>query len=509
MKMRVATSCVTLGALLFAAATARTQSTNAAATPDLSRVQGFIEQTIAAKRIPAVSVAVGRSGVIVWEKGFGWADRERRVPASEHTMYWLASVTKLMTATAVMVLRERNQIDLDRPVNDYLGPGKLTSPVWNPSEATVRRVATHTAGLATYDDGYACRSDQTDCQDEMIRRFGVLIWRPGERFDYSNLGYGVLGDAIRHASGMTYGEFLKRAVFAPLEMTHCSLGVGPGLEAVAAERYNSSDGKRVIWSPNGPESAEAASSVFCSAHDLVRFGMFHLKERLGGQKTVLSGSSIDQMQNSAVPAGDGYSYGFGWWHAERFGYEVMYVGGGNLYTSALLFTVPSERIAVAILINTGATVAQELADEVVSALVPPYGENRAMAARGKQHRSEPKSAMQATFAGIWTGVIHTETGKIPLTLTIPESGAVRAILGFQPATVLEGPEFREKELRARISGTLEVNQMNPKKNVNFELQTIFRGRVLNGGVTMEPLSGPEWGKVTYFVQLDQNRKSKP
>jgi CubicO group peptidase (beta-lactamase class C family) len=469
----------------------------------------FIEQRIATKGIPSVSVAVGRSGEIVWEKGFGWADRERRVPASEHTMYWLASVTKVMTATAVMVLRERKQIDLDQPVNDYLGPAKLTSPVWNPSEATVRRAATHTAGLATYDDGYVCGGTDADCQDEMIRRFGVVIWRPGERFDYSNLGYGVLGDAIRHVSGMRYGEFLARAVFNPLGMTHCSLGVSPDLERFAAERYNSSDGTRVVWGPNGPESAEAASSVFCSAHDLLRFGMFHLKENIGGHKAVLSSSSIDEMHNSAVPTGDSLRYGFGWWHEERFGYQVMYVGGGNPYTSALLFTVPSERIAVAILINTGATVAQEIADEVVSALVPRYAKNRTLAARGSEKRSDANPSSQVSFAGIWTGVIHTEIGKIPLTLTVPESGEVHAILGSRPATVLDGVEFRQKQLSAGIQGTLNVKQTNPKKSVDLRLEIFLRGARLNGGVTMVPLSGPEWGKVTYFVQLDKNAKENP
>jgi CubicO group peptidase (beta-lactamase class C family) len=142
-------------------------------------------------------------------------------------------------------------------------------------------------------------------------------------------------------SGMKYGDFLKNQILTPLEMTHCSLGVSPGLEGYVAQRYNSSDGSLADWSPNEPSSQEAASSVFCSAHDLVRFGMFHLKEHVGEKRAILSSSAIDEMQNSAVPAGDGYRYGFGWWHEQRFGYKVMYVSGGYEYAQALLFTVPS------------------------------------------------------------------------------------------------------------------------------------------------------------------------
>jgi len=178
---------------LLASSAAQSQSANVTNKPDFASVQAFIEKKIASDHIPSISVAVAQNGEIVWEKGFGWANREKHLPASEQKMYSLASVTKLMTASAIMVLRDGKQLDLDRPVNDYLGSAKLTSPVWNPSEATVRRVATHTAGLATYDNGYYCRGNESNCEDIMVRRFGVLIWRPGERFDYSNLGYGVLG----------------------------------------------------------------------------------------------------------------------------------------------------------------------------------------------------------------------------------------------------------------------------------------------------------------------------
>src|SRR5262245_27892065 len=144
-----------LGAVLAPLSWGETPFTPAAAKPNFSSVQTLIEHKITEDRIPSVTVAVARRGNVLWERGFGWANRERVVAASAHSMYALASVTKLMTGTAIMMLRDRGQIDLDGPVNDYLGPGKLTSPFWNPAGATVRRVATHTAGLATYDNGYA------------------------------------------------------------------------------------------------------------------------------------------------------------------------------------------------------------------------------------------------------------------------------------------------------------------------------------------------------------------
>ncbi len=79
-----------------------------------------------------------KDGVIIWEEGFGWADRENRIPADEHTMYSLASISKPITTTGLMILMERGELDLDTPINDYLGDAKLKAWVGDPNDATVR-----------------------------------------------------------------------------------------------------------------------------------------------------------------------------------------------------------------------------------------------------------------------------------------------------------------------------------------------------------------------------------
>ena len=143
-------------------------------------------------------MAVARDGQIVWEQGFGWADRENRVAANEHTMYSLASISKPITATGLAVLLERGKIELDKPINDYLGEAKLKSPAFsNVTDATVRRVANHSAGLPLhYQFFYADEPYHRPAMDETIRRYGNLVTAPGERFQYSNLGYGVIDYVI-------------------------------------------------------------------------------------------------------------------------------------------------------------------------------------------------------------------------------------------------------------------------------------------------------------------------
>jgi CubicO group peptidase (beta-lactamase class C family) len=88
---------------------------------DIPALRTLIQNRLATDPIPSISIAVVANGQILWEEGFGWADREKQIRATAHTAYYLASVTKSITATALMLLRERNQLAFDQPVNQYLG----------------------------------------------------------------------------------------------------------------------------------------------------------------------------------------------------------------------------------------------------------------------------------------------------------------------------------------------------------------------------------------------------
>src|SRR3989442_7369118 len=185
----------------------------------------------------------------------------------------------------------------------------------------------------------------------------------------------------------------------------------------------------------------------------------------------------------------------------------MYVSGGYEYAQALLFTVPSERIVIVVLINTGhATLAQEVADEIVSSLTPAYRDN---SVRATHHEQQPsvKPNMLASIAGTWSGSAQTDTREVPLTVTVDKSGAVHAFIALEPASVQEGTEYRDGQFRANISGTSGLYERDPKKALALDLQLFRRpSGVLNGGAMTVPLSQPEGGLVTYYVQLTAEKK---
>ena len=448
-----------------------------ASKPDFSKVRKSIQEGMA--RYPSISVAVARKGEVLWEEGFGWADRENRIPATEHTMYYAGSVDKSFAATAVMILHERKKLHLDRPVNDYLAGTKVSSPAWNPAEATVRRVATHTAGLTTFNAGNELPIKET------IRRYGVLFWPPGEHFDYSNLGPKILAEAVAGVSGRSYAEFLRSEVFQPLGITRASVGFEPNLEKHTARSYNLEIGLR----------PPAGGGVYCSAHDLLRFGMFHLKTLAPNQKAILSDRSIDAMQNETVDAGSKGRYGLAWWVEEnRFGYRSVLAQGGTDAAQAWLRLMPSEGIAVVLLSNCGSGSVKSIVDDILSTLLPAYAEKRTQAVAATD-TPKPQFPLRP-LVGSWKGILKTYRGDTPLTLSIPESGEVQVQLGSQPVSVLAEPRFNEKRLAGITSGKLTIEEDAGSQPHKVEFCLYLRDGALKGAAVSRSSSAlPYWAEL--------------
>src|SRR5947209_723580 len=226
-----------------------------------------IHRQLVKESIPSIAVAVARGERILWEEGFGWADREDRIRATPQTRYTLGSVSKPITAAAVMVLVDRKRLALDQPINEYLGDAKVRARVGDASKATVRRIAQHTGGLpGYYETFYPDEADKPPTPDGMILRYGFAFFPPGDHFHYSNLGYALLGEAVARVSGKDFGDFLREEVFLPLGMHRSGVRLDPALKRHRAIRYGL-DRKRLpdYVTPHAP-----ASDVYASAHDLIR-----------------------------------------------------------------------------------------------------------------------------------------------------------------------------------------------------------------------------------------------
>ena len=186
-------------------------------------------------------------------------------------------------------------------------------------------------------------------RDETIRRYANLVTVPGEHYQYSNLGYGILDYVIERVSEKKYADFMREEVFLPLGLTHMSIDVAPGLEPHQAIRYTP-EGKRI---PFYEFDHPGASAAYASAHDLVRFAMFHMKEHLPDQRAILSDASIDAMQHATANSSPTSGYGIGWGSfTNGNGYACIQHTGGMPGVSTICRLVPAERLAVVVLANS-------------------------------------------------------------------------------------------------------------------------------------------------------------
>lgn len=470
-----------------------------------------IEKQIIEQQVASVAVAVAQDGKILWEEGFGWADRERRIVATEHTPYSLASISKPITATALMVLVERGKIDLDLPANDYLGETPLRSHAWDASGATVRSLANHTSGLPLhYQFFYADEGRERPTMAESIRRYGVLVAPPGERYQYANFGYGVLDYLIERQSGKPFGQFLREEVFLPLAMTRTSVGMLPELEAETAARYSPDQQRLPFYDFDHP----GASAVFSSAHDLVRFGLLHLHQRLPEQKAILSDESLEAMTRDACPIGNGGRYGVGWGvQDDAFGYRMVGHSGGMGGVRTTLTLVPSEKLVVTVLSNSETDLHQTIKKKLLEQLLDGYGD--AEARNGDRHTPMPKRNSDANgnatdqaaadanshLHGVWRGVVKTWQGDRSLELRLKPSGDIHVRLDNQLWTLLNEPRNDAESLTGVFAGDIRVEDANHRP-YHLHLNLKRRGDVMNGALTAKSLPAPRAGNaLSYWVEV--------
>ena len=327
-----------------------------------------------AQGIVGLSVAVSRPGSVAWTTAYGHADLTTAELVSAETSYLWFSMSKIVTATAVMQLVEEGLVDLDAPVRSYLPAFDV---VRHSSTVTVRHLLSHSSGLANPPPVRWLHPAGTPGPEPgrflatVLRRHARLRFRPGERARYTNLGYLVLGQLVAGVSGLPYTEYASRRILAPLGMT--GTGFEGGRRPHEATVYQRSPPALVpvlrLVLPRGTVGARtgrwvgyrpfrlhgaAYGGVVGPVGDAARFAAAHLNRgELDGTR-VLDGSSVDLMQRVAT-SGRPYDVGLGWYHpvkarnrSPRF---VEHLGGGlGVYNSMRLY--PDLDLGVVVMANS-------------------------------------------------------------------------------------------------------------------------------------------------------------
>lgn len=409
--------------------------------------RAVIEKVLQEAKVPSIAVAVVKNGKIIWEEGFGWADREKQIPATAHTPYSLASITKPITATAVMKLHEARKLDIDKPVESYLGGVKLTSHAGSSAGVTARRIMAHSAGLPLYGHFYLDGAEPAGSRDT-ISKFGITVFPPGTRFEYSNMGMKILDAAIERVSGQSYGDYLRREVFLPLGMKNSAVGLPEG--ASAAVRYDGKRNPMPFYMTDHPGSGD----VWASAHDMARFLAFHMGTPLPDQKQILSRATRLEMQHAAsaspMPRGPGApqaDIGANWIVTTVGNHPQIFHPGGQPGVSTYMGFYPDQKVAVVVLANSSAPTGR-IVKGILDAVAPEVAP--------RETEGPPPSPQPLPFRGKWTGTVSNYAGKQPLTLTFQENGDVAVQLADQASTKLGKPAFGNGALTGQFVGASNI-----------------------------------------------------
>ncbi|MCI0524079.1 MAG: beta-lactamase family protein [Acidobacteria bacterium] len=178
------------------------------------KVDDYVKSEMRKQRIPGLSLAVVRDGKVIKAEGYGLANVEHNIPARPETVYKIGSVSKQFIATGIMLLVQEGKVGLDERVGKYLDGAPES---W--SGITIRQLLTHTSGIVREGPGFDPFKDQKDFDVIKTAYPLQLRFKPGEKYEYCNVGYFSLAEIISRVSGKPWADFMTERVFAPLGMT--------------------------------------------------------------------------------------------------------------------------------------------------------------------------------------------------------------------------------------------------------------------------------------------------
>lgn len=333
------------------------ESSLASSSTDFGNIDAYIEAEMSATRLPGLALSIVQGDQIVHLRGFGRADSSGR-SVTPQTPFLIASVTKPLTAIAVMQLVEAGKLDLDAPVQRYLPQFTVADPKAG-AKITIRQLLSHTSGLPTLTDDDRMAFDHKLGESALTERIWALhrtplSAAPGERFEYSNAGYATLALLIQTVSGQSYEQYLQEHLYGPLSMEHSFVAKSE------AERDGLASGHRFFfgfpvsydWSYTSAELG--AGFTYASAEDLARLLIALLNGGRFEELQLLSGAGVATMLTPQVTFSQGETesaYALGWFIKDAGEMQIVSHAGVAPNYRAELILVPERQLGIVVLMN--------------------------------------------------------------------------------------------------------------------------------------------------------------
>lgn len=303
-----------------------------------------VRQAMLESRATGCSVAISENGRVVFQHGFGYADMEDFSPVRPQTVFRIASISKSVTAVAVMQLVEQGKVDLDEDIRRYVPefPDKG-------EKITARQVLGHLSGIRGYrGNEYTSREPYASVEQSLaLFRDDPLVHRPGEKYLYSTHAYTLAARLVENVSGMSFPDYLRQSIFLPAGMA----STGPeDLRSIVrwrARGYTRDSEGNLINSPYTDISYKwAGGGLVSTAADLCRFGSAVMDGTLLG-----AAARAEMWQEQKTLDGKATGYALGWVPGTTVGRASVAHGGAQPSARSFLLLIPEERLVIAVLSN--------------------------------------------------------------------------------------------------------------------------------------------------------------
>ena len=309
----------------------------------------LIQREVADKGLPALSIALIDDQTVVWAKGYGFTDPEKKTPASADTVYRVGSVSKLFTDLAVMQLVERGTLDLDVPVTKFLPDFKPSNPFGK--AITLRQLMTHRAGLVRESPigNYFDPNEPALAKTVESLNKTELVYEPETRLKYSNAGIATVGLVLQETQKQAFPRYLTRTLLLPLGMTNSAFEPDPAVTRNLA--------KATMWTYHGREfpaptfelGMTPAGCLYTSVNDLALFvKMLHARGKIG-DAVIVKPETLDEMWKiQFAKPGEKQGFGLGFIVGELDGRRRIGHGGAIYGFATQLDCLPDDKLGVVV-----------------------------------------------------------------------------------------------------------------------------------------------------------------
>jgi CubicO group peptidase (beta-lactamase class C family) len=359
--------------------------------------EAWLTSQMAYRGLPGVAIGVVHDQELIWSRGFGYADIEKKVPVTPETRFRMASHSKLFTATAIMQLRDEGKLRLDDPVFAHLPWFTHERVEADDSDITVEELLTHSSGLSREAGSHWSDLQFPTAAD--VRgyvRQSKAVYPPEVRWKYSNLAYTLAGMIVEAVSKEPFASYVQNHIFSPLAMTSSSIDrAGAGLAIGYGRRMP--DGTRRPFPFVDSRAMAPATGVTSTVEDMAKFVSLQFRKGKRGGNQILSTGALRQMHRVRMLENN-------WTTGNAIGFAVnreadrLYIGHGGSYPGYKTHTLIQldDRIGVIVLTNGDdsepAAMARHLMKIVGSAVV------KAAARAGKPDLWDPS---WNRFAGLY------------------------------------------------------------------------------------------------------------